>query len=214
MGHTETTTFSQIQFFDTFVQKRITFSNESWPVSRCQLMKTVYAASKTCPFLIHAQQPPHASKNRKQYVVDLEPVGQPVHSKYSDHKPCHVHQLKDSIRCILRALVVLHQAGFAHTDLRWENIILQRAGIWVLIDLEFACVLDTLPFTPNRHVRKVRPELYEKPWAAVCDVILVGDLMDACHVPDLDGQGIELKCSMQAGKWNTAASVLEHLWFI
>ncbi|KAL0018299.1 hypothetical protein WJX77_001386, partial [Trebouxia sp. C0004] len=90
----------------------------------------------------------------KQYVVDLEPVGQPVHSKYSDHKPCHVHQLKDSIRCILRALVVLHQAGFAHTDLRWENIILQRAGIWVLIDLEFACVLDTLPFTPNRHVRK------------------------------------------------------------
>ena len=52
-------------------------------------------------------------------------------------------------RCILRALVVLHQAGFAHTDLRWENIILQRAGMWVLIDLEFACVLDTLPFTPN-----------------------------------------------------------------
>ena len=64
------------------------------------------------------------------------------------------------------------------------------------------------------HVRKVRPELYEKSWAAVCDIMLVGDLMDACHVPDLDCQGIELKCSMQAGKWNTAASVLDHLWFV
>ena len=98
MGHTETTTFSQVQVFDNFVQKRITFSNDSWPRSCCQLMKTVYAASKSYPFLIHAQQPPRASKNRKQYIVDLAPVGQPAHSKYSDHKPCHVHQLKDSIR--------------------------------------------------------------------------------------------------------------------
>lgn len=62
LGHTETTTFSQVQFFDNFVQKRITFSNESWPRSRCQLMETVYAASKNCPFLIHAQEPPHTSQ--------------------------------------------------------------------------------------------------------------------------------------------------------
>jgi len=52
-------------------------------------------------------------------------------------------------RCILHALEVLHQAGFAHTDLRWENIILQHAVQWVLIDLEFACVLNTVPFTPE-----------------------------------------------------------------
>ena len=51
-------------------------------------------------------------------------------------------------RCILHALKVLHQAGYAHTDLRWENIILQHADQWVLIDLEFACVLNSVPFTP------------------------------------------------------------------
>ena len=51
-------------------------------------------------------------------------------------------------RCILHALKVLHQAGYGHTDLRWENIILQHADQWVLIDLEFACVLDSVPFTP------------------------------------------------------------------
>ena len=49
---------------------------------------------------------------------------------------------------MLHALKVLHQAGYAHTDLRWENIILQRADQWVLIDLEFACVLNSVPFTP------------------------------------------------------------------
>ena len=52
-------------------------------------------------------------------------------------------------RCTLHALKVLHQAGFAHTDLRWENIILKHAGQWMLIDLEFACVLNSIPFTPE-----------------------------------------------------------------
>ena len=51
------------------------------------------------------------------------------------------------------------------------------------------------------HIRKVRPELLDQPWAARCDIMLVGDLMDTCHVHDLPmgDQGLELKCSMQAG---------------
>ena len=68
---------------------------------------------------------------------------------------CALHSRQNGVctslcicRCILHALKVLHQAGFAHTDLRWENIILQHAGQWVLIDLEFACELDCVPFTP------------------------------------------------------------------
>ncbi len=68
---------------------------------------------------------------------------------------CALHSRQNGVctslcicRCILHALKVLHQAGFAHTDLRWENIILQHAGQWVLIDLEFACELDSVPFTP------------------------------------------------------------------
>ena len=68
---------------------------------------------------------------------------------------CALHSRQNGVctslcicRCILHALKVLHQAGFAHTDLRWENIILQHADQWVLIDLEFACELDSVPFTP------------------------------------------------------------------
>ncbi|DBA92345.1 TPA: hypothetical protein ACH3X1_003074 [Trebouxia sp. C0004] len=173
-------------------------------------MQDIYAASKDCPFLIHAQEPPHASQNGQEYVVDLEPVGRPVLSKYSDHRPRCSRELKHSIRCILHALEVLHQAGFAHTDLRWENIILLHACQWVLIDLEFACVLNSVPFTPEGHARKVRSELYEQPWSESCDFILVGDLIEACGVPDLGDQGVEFKHDMQAGQCNNAATLLQH----
>ena len=99
LGRIEFTTFSKVQIFDSFVQKRITIFNETWPHSRCKLMEDIYAASKNCPFLIHAQEPPHASQNRKEYIVDLEPVGQPVLSKYFDHRPQSSRELKNSIRC-------------------------------------------------------------------------------------------------------------------
>ena len=95
LGWTKNTTFSKVQIFDSFVQKRITFSSETWPLCRCKLMEEIYAASKDCPFLIHAQQPPHASQNGKEYIVDLEPVGQP------DQRPQSSGELKKSIRYAL-----------------------------------------------------------------------------------------------------------------
>lgn len=99
VGRIETTTFSKVQIYDNFAQKRITYSDDAWPHSRCQLMKRLYAANRDCPYLICAQQPPHASHSGKQYVVDLEPVGQPVLSKYSDQRPQCSRDLKNSIRC-------------------------------------------------------------------------------------------------------------------
>ncbi len=94
----EFTTFSKVQFFDNCVQKRITFSSLTWPRSRCKLMEGIHAASKDCPFLIHAQEPPRASQNGQEYVVDLEPVGQPVRSNYFDHRPRSSQELQNSIR--------------------------------------------------------------------------------------------------------------------
>ena len=63
------------------------------------------------------------------------------------------------------------------------------------------------------HTRKVRSGLYKQPWSSTCDLILVGDLMHGCHVPNLGDQGTELMDAMQAGKCNTVESVLEHSWF-
>ena len=63
------------------------------------------------------------------------------------------------------------------------------------------------------HARKVRSELYEEPWSESCDFMLVGDLMEACKVPDMCDQGVVFKHSMQAGQCNNAASLLQHPWF-
>ena len=62
------------------------------------------------------------------------------------------------------------------------------------------------------HARKVWSELYKQPRSESCDFILVGDLIEACCVPDLSDQGVALKDCMPAGQCNTAASLLQHPW--
>ena len=42
----------------------------------------------------------------------------------------------------------MHSANYGHTDVRWENII-QCGSEYRLIDLEFACKLKQLPYTPK-----------------------------------------------------------------
>lgn len=52
------------------------------------------------------------------------------------------------LRCVALGVQKLHSANYGHTDIHWENII--RCGqAYILIDLEFACKLDQLPFTPQ-----------------------------------------------------------------
>ncbi|KAL0027197.1 hypothetical protein WJX77_002466 [Trebouxia sp. C0004] len=53
------------------------------------------------------------------------------------HQPRSSGELKNSIRCILHALEVLHKPGFAHTDLR-------------------------VPFTPEGLARKARVDSWGK----------------------------------------------------
>ena len=48
---------------------------------------------------------------------------------------------------MLMAEQKLQAAGLGHTDIRWDNII-KVLDKFVLIDLEFACDLGDVPFTP------------------------------------------------------------------
>ncbi len=48
---------------------------------------------------------------------------------------------------MLLAVQGLQAVGLGHTDIQWENII-QLPTKFVLIDLEFACELGQVPFTP------------------------------------------------------------------
>ena len=63
--------------------------------------------------------------------LQLCPVGYPVHIQ-------DVAELKTAIREILTGLSFLHERGFVHRDIRWENIVKDVNGSFVLIDLENA----------------------------------------------------------------------------
>ncbi|KAL3147117.1 hypothetical protein ABBQ38_015072 [Trebouxia sp. C0009 RCD-2024] len=117
-----------------------------------------------------------------------------------------------AFRCVLSGVQDLHNAKYGHTDIRWQNII-QCGNSYRLIDLEFVCKLNQTPFTPQGYVRKARPELYTRKWKAEYDLILVGDLLESCSLPDLDGQGQELMHAMQAGSMS-AGQALRHPWLM
>jgi hypothetical protein len=50
-----------------------------------------------------------------------------------------------AIACVVKAARRLHRFGWAHTDIRWPNVVFdEETGLWVLIDLEEAELLDEL----------------------------------------------------------------------
>ena len=48
------------------------------------------------------------------------------------------HELQAAMRCILTALSALHERGWIHCDLRWDNVVWCGVDNWVIIDAEFA----------------------------------------------------------------------------
>ncbi|KAA6419341.1 MAG: hypothetical protein FRX49_10740 [Trebouxia sp. A1-2] len=194
-------------------QKRVEYS-QAWPKKRRLFMTQVYTACKDSAYLIHAMASPKDSPSPETgvvyYAVDLKPLGVPLLSKYSDQRPKNQAELKSLTKCVLSGVQDLHNAGYGHTDIRWQNII-QCGSSYRLIDLEFVCKLKQRPFTPTGYVRKARPDLYSHKWVAEYDLILVGDLLESCKLPDLDGQGQELMRAMQAGNVS-AGQALQHPW--
>jgi hypothetical protein len=82
-----------------FLQKRVAYS-AAWPKQRKSFMVGVYKACGASPYLIHAKEPPYdsSSNDKPCYVVDLEPVGVPLHSGHSPSKPKNQAELRDLIK--------------------------------------------------------------------------------------------------------------------
>ena len=82
-----------------FLQKRVAYS-EAWPKQRKSFMVGVYKACGASPYLIHAKEPPYNSSSNDEpcYVVDLEPVGVPLHSGHSPSKPKNQAELRHLIK--------------------------------------------------------------------------------------------------------------------
>ncbi|KAL0049815.1 hypothetical protein WJX82_010385 [Trebouxia sp. C0006] len=155
LGWTDHTSLSSIEFFDGYVQKRVELG-----------------ILDSCYGITPKDSPSPETEGVIYYAVDLEPLGVPLLSKYSDQRPKNQAELKSLTKCVLSGVQDLHNANYGHTDIRWQNII-QCGNSHRLIDLEFVCKLNQRPFTPPGYVRKARPELYSHKWVAEYDLILM-----------------------------------------
>lgn len=156
--------------------------------------------TRTWDWCLVAAQPDSTKK-----VISITPVG------YHDVQPWDEDELKFAIRCVLRALSVLHYAKIAHCDIRWPNIILAfKPRRWVLIDLEYMQEFGKLPAALKQH-----PPRAGEFASAAYDMWLVGKLLESLHRFQLSPEAIAFgQCMTKADPAERPAleDALDHPW--
>ena len=149
-------------------------------------------------------------KSPKSLHLRLKPFG-----VVADNRPPRdLTELRAALRCILTCLEDLHQAGWAHLDLRWTNVVFMAPNHWVVIDAEFA-----RPFG-----NPIPADLKRKDPAAVsadeaADCYLVGLMMQdypALIDADTDAQALcnaLVDVSPRARSRRKALNALKHEFF-
>ena len=114
-------------------------------------LQEMYTATKGSQHLIQSETGPTI---RIKYTVSLSPYGDRLGSGHLSMRIRSKPQLQAAMRCILLALEDLHAAKFAHTDIRWPNVIKCSDDVFCLIDLEAAvrlgCRWDVSKHGPHR----------------------------------------------------------------
>ena len=118
------------------------------------------------------------------------------------------------MRCILTALSCLHQHGFVHRDIRWENVVKLINGNWMLIDLEHAGREGIVSYEKLLNWPNLQEGGYDG-YMSNCfvDLYAVGKLLESCHIV-LDNVGIQFKDKLLGSltdKWS-ANEALTHDW--
>jgi serine/threonine protein kinase len=170
-----------------------------------QDLKTIYKKTENAQHIIHKFSMPRLKGTT--YTVELRPVG-------FQRLPQSLSELKCAIRCVLEALSALHQAGFVHRDVRWENILVSPSDItdWILIDLEHAGKSGSVSYRLVWWPPGIGPNA--EPYNPRCDLYLVGELIRLSGVT-LGNADIEFMDSLQdmATRF-TATKALRDSWFI
>ena len=136
-------------------------------------MCVFYKATTRVPHLEHfymghlALGPFNPDKKR----IRLVPVG-------TERKPDSVDELITATKHILECLFSLHELGYFHCDVRWNNII-DYFGDWYLIDCEYACRFDEHELLASRSatIKKRFVLDISKPWGPLFDLYQVGMLL-------------------------------------
>ena len=96
-----------------------------------------------------------------------------------ERKPTSVEELVTAIKHIGECLLCLHERGYVHCDVRWNNIV-EVFGEWVLIDSEYACKLDGEPDLLAARSKLIKPRYVldtADPWSPAFDLYQVGMLL-------------------------------------
>ncbi|KAJ3178728.1 hypothetical protein HK101_010122 [Irineochytrium annulatum] len=84
-------------------------------------------------------------------TLSLVPVG-------VEEQPRSEAELRECIRCVLQALVKMHELGWAHNNVRWRNVIFAD-GTWHLIDFETSSK-DVACFATDLYKKNSRKSVY------------------------------------------------------
>ncbi|CAG8681973.1 31956_t:CDS:2 [Gigaspora margarita] len=159
-------TYGDIFITDTEIEKRIT-SFKTYPFSNITVLSYIYRNTKNNRNIIHAVRGPQIVNNT--YKVNLAPVG-------VRRIPSTEQEVKAAIRCVLNALVDLHELGYVHRDVQWSNILQLADSSWMLIDLECAGMDDQ--FVNFGPLKNWAPEVIKtKIYTKKADVYMVGRLL-------------------------------------
>ena len=130
--------------------------------------------------------------------LQLCPVGYPVHIQ-------DVAELKTAIREILTGLSFLHERGFVHRDIRWENIVKDVNGSFVLIDLENAGREGPVTYNSPAWPPAPKPGKFIK----AIDMMIVDLLISKYQNLDLDEDSHDFTGQLAT---LTPAEAIQHPW--
>ncbi|PNW86732.1 hypothetical protein CHLRE_02g095117v5 [Chlamydomonas reinhardtii] len=176
-------------------------------------LANVYGATRHAAGLIHAIDGPTLSESKGTYQVVLAPLG-------NRRRPTNEGELRRAIQDVLHGVAALHQAGYVHRDIRWENVLCIGQDSWILSDLESVAREPAQTAAGEGSFRAAcwtDETLDERGmYTTASDVQLVGELIETCKILSLGAQCVELKAQLTAcaaASRPSAAEALCHPWF-
>ena len=127
-----------ITVVEDYVNKHVDLQKQRHLVDQLAELQKMYKATAASKHLIRSEGGPYI---RTKYTVSLYPFGEQLWPENIPARITSLAQLQAAIRCILLGLKDLHAANFAHTDIRWPNVIKCSNNAFCLIDLETAVEL-------------------------------------------------------------------------
>ena len=202
---------TQITVMEDYVVKRVDLQKQPHLRDQLSELQEMYTATKGSKHLIQSENGPTI---RIKYTVILSPYGDQLGTGHLSMRIRSTSQLQAAIRCILLAVKDLHAANFAHTDIRWPNVIKCSNDVFCLIDLEtsvrLGCTWDVSKHGPHR-VSWTQSTLANNRYTAESDLALVGQLMTHPELPASGKSGSQFATEM-IDKSFSVQQALHHPW--